>query len=138
MHEPAGSMYSVSDSGWMESTNFQQWFEKIFIPATRGLSKDPPVELFFDGHHSHISLSLIELARTNNVHLICFPPHCTHILQPLDVSVFYPFENFMEEGFERAPNFLMRSHSYKRRFSCPLSPTVGDFVPAKPLDQWIH
>jgi len=60
----------------------------MLVPATKHLSKDLPSTLFFDGHHSHISLSLIELARANKVHLICFPPHCTHILQPLDVSVF--------------------------------------------------
>ena len=35
-----------------------------------------------------MSLKLIEVARSNNVHLICFPPHCTHILQPLDVAIF--------------------------------------------------
>ena len=59
---PAGCMFSVSDSGWMESMNFNQWFEKMFLPATKHLSKDFPIVLFFDGHHSHISLSLIELA----------------------------------------------------------------------------
>ena len=29
----------------------------------------------------------------NNVHLICFPPHCTHIIQPLDMSVFSPVKD---------------------------------------------
>ena len=61
----------------------------MFLPAMH-LSSKLPVVLFFDGHHSHMSISLIELARSNNVHLVCFPPHCTHILQPLDVSVFGP------------------------------------------------
>ena len=54
---PAGCMFSVSDSGWMESGNFQQWLEKMFIPSTKHLATDSPVVLFFDGHHSHISLS---------------------------------------------------------------------------------
>ena len=59
---PAGSLYSVSDSGWMESANFNQWFEKMFIPAVKHLTGNASVVLFFDGHHSHISLELIELA----------------------------------------------------------------------------
>ena len=88
--DPAGCMYSVSDSGWMESANFVQWFEKMFLPATKHVAKKLPVILFFDGHHSHLSIKLIELARAHNVHLFCFPPHCTHILQPLDVAVFGP------------------------------------------------
>lgn len=89
---PAASMFTVSDSGWMEGANFVQWFEKMFLPAVQHLTTKYPVVLFFDGHHSHISLKLIELARSNHVHLICFPPHCTHILQPLDVSVYGPLK----------------------------------------------
>lgn len=86
---PAGAMYSVSDSGWMEGANFLQWFTKMFIPAVSHCS---PVFLFFDGHHSHLTLDLLQLARTNGIHLVCFPPHATHILQPLDLGVFGPMK----------------------------------------------
>ena len=87
---PSGTMYSVSDNGWMESANFLQWFEKMFLPAVRHMS---PVILFFDGHHSHLTLRLIEVVRSSYIHLICFPPHVTHILQPLDVEVFGPLKS---------------------------------------------
>ena len=30
---PAGALYGVSDSGWMEGNNFLRWFEKLFCPA---------------------------------------------------------------------------------------------------------
>ena len=33
-------------------------------------------------------LDVIDLARENDVILFCLPPHTTHALQPLDVSVF--------------------------------------------------
>ena len=88
---PAVSLYSVSDGGWMESANFKQWVEKMFIPAVKYLATKGPVVLFFDGHHYHISLQLIELAR-DNIHLFCLPPHSTHLLKPLDVSVFGPMK----------------------------------------------
>jgi hypothetical protein len=52
-----------------------------------------PVALFFDGHHSHISLELIRKARDNNILLLCLPPNTTHLLQPLDVGVFAPLKN---------------------------------------------
>ena len=87
---PAGSLYSVSESGWMEAANFKQWVEKMFLPAVKHLAEKNPVLLIFDGHHSHISLELIQLARDNNIHLHCLPPHSTHLLQPLDVGVFGP------------------------------------------------
>ena len=51
-----------------------------------------PVILIQDGHGSHVSIELIELARKNDVHLLCLPAHCTHILQPLDVGVFKSFK----------------------------------------------
>ena len=41
--------------------------------------------LIQDGHATHMSIKLIELACTNDVHLLCLP---AHILQPLDVGVY--------------------------------------------------
>ena len=35
-----------------------------------------------------MGLDLVDLCRENNVILFCLPPHTTHALQPLDVSVF--------------------------------------------------
>ena len=43
----------------------------------------------FDGHASHTrNLDVVELARQNNVILLCLPSHTSHRLQPLDVSFF--------------------------------------------------
>ena len=50
--------------------------------------RERPVLLLVDGHKSHMTLELVDLARENNVILFCLPPHTTHALQPLDVSVF--------------------------------------------------
>lgn len=50
-----------------------------------------PILLIYDGHGSHDTLGLIELAQEHNIILFCLPPHTTHKLQPLDVGVFGPF-----------------------------------------------
>ena len=89
---PAGALFGVSESGWMEKANFLDWFKKLFLPSVQHLSLQPGVCLFVDGHYSHMSLDLIKVAKENGVHLICFPPHMTHILQPLDVSVYHPLK----------------------------------------------
>lgn len=78
----------------MERANFLSWFKKLFLPAVQHLSGDPGVILFVDGHHSHLSLELIQVAKVKCVHLVCFPPHMTHILQPLDVSVYHPVKHY--------------------------------------------
>ena len=74
--------------GWINSDLFMKWFEFFLanIPPTR------PVLLIMDGHGTHMSIELIELARSNDVHLLCLPSHTTHILQPLDVGVFKSFK----------------------------------------------
>lgn len=41
-----------------------------------------------DGCSSHISLALIDLAKQNDIDLLCLPSHTTHVLQPLDIGVF--------------------------------------------------
>ena len=78
----------IPDSSWMEGSNFLQWFTKMFVPAVKSMAATASVVLFLDGHHSHISLSLLEEARSNNIHIVCFLPHVIHLTQPLDVSVF--------------------------------------------------
>ncbi|CAD6223960.1 GSCOCG00005411001-RA-CDS, partial [Cotesia congregata] len=62
------------------------WFVKIVQPT-----EERPVLLVLDGHPTHTqNLDVINYARKHHVIIICLPPHCTHRLQPLDVSVIRP------------------------------------------------
>ena len=90
---PAGAYYGVSQSGWMEEANYLIWFERQFYPAVHHLLETGPVILFFDGHFSHMSITLIKKARAFGIHLFCLPPNTTHVLQPLDVGVFGKIQN---------------------------------------------
>ena len=72
----------------MEIPYFQEWFEAIFLKHVNII--EGPKVLIFDGHRSHVTLQIVELARNNDIHFILLPPHSTHILQPVDVSVFKP------------------------------------------------
>jgi hypothetical protein len=75
----------VSKSGWMEIEQFEEWFENVFIKFTKKI--EGPKLLLLDGHASHFSLKIIEIADSNDVHIICMPAHSTHLLQPLVVGV---------------------------------------------------
>lgn len=85
-------LFAASGSGWMEQANFFSWFEKIFVPAVSHLLSTGPVVLFVDSHNSHVSLDLINSARSHGIHLFCFPSHTTGVLQPLDVGVYGPLK----------------------------------------------
>ena len=87
-------MYHVSDNGWITKELFYEWFKMFaeMIPPLR------PVLLVLDGHGSHITIDVIEYARSEEIHLLCLPSHTSHILQPLDVGVFKSFKSFFSKA----------------------------------------
>ena len=48
---------------------FQEWLEEVFIPGTQDVEK--PLALFFDGHASHLSAKVVELAMDSQIDLVC-------------------------------------------------------------------
>lgn len=87
--EYPGMTYSATKNGWMETETFEKYFENNFL---RNIGKDRPVVLIYDGHTSHISVSLIEMAIANDVVIVKLPPHSSHLLQPMDLCVFKPLK----------------------------------------------
>lgn len=54
--------------------------------------------LVLDGHATHTkNINLIDYARENGVILLCFPPHTTHKLQPLDKTFMKPLGAYYAE-----------------------------------------
>lgn len=82
---PDDCLYAKSPNGYMDGELFKNWFLTVFLPNTAHLR---PAFLILDGHGSHLTIDVIDLAREHNVILYCLPPHTTHLLQPLDVAVF--------------------------------------------------
>lgn len=77
-----GTNYATSRNGWMEEPVFYNWLEQKFIPHVKGerAAKNLPDQqalLIFDGHASHYSLRIIDLAMKNKVTLLKLPSHLT-------------------------------------------------------------
>jgi hypothetical protein len=87
---PPLAIGAISDNGWINQDLFVRWLQH-FIDHVHP-TVDRKVLLLLDGHNSHKSLAVIELARDNGVELLCLPPHTTHRLQPLDVTFFGPLK----------------------------------------------
>jgi hypothetical protein len=93
---PPGSIFAFHKSGWIQMDMFTTWF-KHFINYVKPSAEDP-VLLVLDGHFSHTrNLEVVLLARDSFVTIVCLPPHCSHKLQPLDVSFMRPFKNYYNE-----------------------------------------
>ena len=87
-----GTFYAVSDSGWMMTSIFENWF-KLFTKTV----KVRPILLLYDGHMTHTSLNTMQLAIKEGISLVKLPAHCTDLLQPLDVCCFNPLKSYYEE-----------------------------------------
>ena len=70
------------------------------IPPSR------PVLLLKDGHTSHNSIEVINLARANNMNILCLLAHTTNVLQLLDVGGFKSFKSH----FSKACSKYMSQH----------------------------
>lgn len=55
-----------------------------------------------DGYGSHLTYEFIEYATKNNILLHTFPPHFTHILQPLVAVVFQPYKHYHSKAVSQA------------------------------------
>ncbi|XP_060594276.1 uncharacterized protein LOC132748679 [Ruditapes philippinarum] len=78
----AGADGDVSESGWSNSQIFCNYIQEHlikFLPPR----DDDDILLLYDGH---ITKPIIEWAKSHHIHLFVLPPHCSHLLQPLDVS----------------------------------------------------
>ncbi|XP_065645803.1 uncharacterized protein LOC136076256 [Hydra vulgaris] len=89
---PTGSIGLCNKSGWVTSENFLVAMKHFIFHAKP--SVEHPVLSLLDNHKSHISFETIRFAKENSLILLTFPSHCSHRLQPLDVSVFGPFKSY--------------------------------------------
>ncbi|KAK7473594.1 hypothetical protein BaRGS_00035141 [Batillaria attramentaria] len=102
---PPGTGFAVQDKGWMDKDTFCLWLEH-FISNTKP-SKMLPVLLVPDGHVSHTgNLRAVELPAEHGAVMLSLPPHCSHCMQPLDLTYFKPLSTY----FNQAVDKFMRTH----------------------------
>ena len=91
-----GASRTVRETGWSNSTVFRKYLEEHFMKYVQGRDPSEPLLLLYDSHKSHVSLGLIDWAKELNLILFVLPPHTSHILQPLDVGCFGPFQKIYD------------------------------------------
>ncbi|KAJ8880413.1 hypothetical protein PR048_016882 [Dryococelus australis] len=77
----------------METEVFIIFFKIIFLAR---IYTERPFLVICDGHKTHVSLRLIEIARKENVTILILPPHSSYILQPLDLCVMKSLKTLAE------------------------------------------
>ena len=91
----------VSPNGWISSDCFFGWMANLLIPYLESKNVEFPIIIFMDGHTSHVNVAVSEFCREKKVILFCFPPHASHLMQPLDVSVFGPLKKAWNSSLDK-------------------------------------
>lgn len=85
----------------MTSVSFYEYVANVFISYLREKEIELPIVLFLDGHKSHLTMHLSELCREHGTIVIALVPNTAHMLQPLDVAVFYPLKQNWRQMVEK-------------------------------------
>jgi len=86
---PAGTLFTAQKSGWIDKDLYLKWFTELFL---KQIPQERPVLLLVDGHKAHVTQEVIEAATRNRISIFCLPAHASHLLQPLDLSLFGPLK----------------------------------------------
>lgn len=120
---PPGTIGAANLSGWSNEEKFLEYMNH-FIKHVKP-SKENPVLVVFDNHESHISIPVIELAKSHGIVLLTIPPHTSHKLQPLDCTVFGPYKTY----YNQAANEWMLQNPSKPISLYQVSEIVGNAYP---------
>jgi hypothetical protein len=90
----------TTPKGYIDDVTAQDFFDH-FEKYTRPQSQRGKRLLLLDGCESHFTKDIFQKAEVTGVILYPFPPHLTHILQPLDVGIFSAYKHWHQEILQR-------------------------------------
>ena len=134
--QPVGH-FITSQNGWTTDDIGYEWLTTIFNRHTREKARNGRDYrlLYLDGHSSHLNMRFIEFCDANKILLMAYPPHSTHRLQPLDVSLFNPLANFYSQNLD---TWLRTSHGIcsmsKRHFWSLFKPAFDAAFTSKNIE----
>ncbi|KAL4092450.1 hypothetical protein QTP88_026951 [Uroleucon formosanum] len=105
---PIGAVYECSKKGWINEELFIVWL-KHFVKITCA-TPDNPILLLLDNHSSHCTLASFEYCRENGIVMSSFPPHKSHKLQPLDLTVF----GSLKKSYSNQCDLFLRNNNHEK------------------------
>jgi len=88
-----------SETGWMTSETFYMYIANIFYQWCLQNEIEFPVELYVDGHSSHLTMALSDFYCQHGIELIALFSNATYFMQPMDVALFHPLKVAIEMLF---------------------------------------
>lgn len=117
---PVGTIGCASPNGWIDAEIFLKWLHH-FISHVKPSPTDKHL-LVLDGHCSHKTMQVIDLARENGIDILVLPPHTTHRLQPLDTVFYKP----LSDNYNKAADQWMLTNPGRRISFYEVASLFGD------------
>lgn len=95
---PAGCIGTANPTGWSNEAAFLKFLDH-FLSFVKCSREDRAI-LVLDNHETHLSPEALDKASNNGLVMITFPPHTSHKLQPLDISVYGPLKCYYNQAVE--------------------------------------
>jgi len=105
--------FESGPSGWITSAIMLRVIRNVFIPGVarrRGAKTEEPALLLWDGHTAHETAEIVKVLAECNIGSKLFVPHASHILQPLDLTIFRSFKASLRQIFVPSP-FSLSLHT---------------------------
>jgi hypothetical protein len=85
---------AMARKAWMSGPLFYAWLSHFIARIRESFDLSPTSRhlLVLDGHNSHVTLEVIHKVAQVGIDMVTLPSHISHVLQPLDVSIFAPFK----------------------------------------------
>ncbi|BDA42739.1 probable Jerky protein homolog-like at N-terminal half [Coccomyxa sp. Obi] len=94
--------FVTQESAYMTSDIFTMYMRDLLLPETAELrSNGKGILLLLDNFGAHLDPRVLQMAVDNGIHMLAFPPHSTHLLQPLDVGIMQPLKHLYTQAFSR-------------------------------------
>ena len=93
--------FAVSENGWSSHALGLNWLKTVFDRYTKEKAGRGRRLLIIDGHSSHVNLKFLNIYDQLRILILILPPHSTHRLQPLDVSLFRPLARYYTNGLNK-------------------------------------
>jgi DDE superfamily endonuclease/Tc5 transposase DNA-binding domain len=112
--EAQGHRFYTSPKGWSSGSLAISWLKDVFIPHTKPSNPNDWRLLICDGHGSHATPEFRYICFENRIQVLYLTPHSSHLLQPLDISVFGPLKHFWKQGISILSIYLPSTPICKR------------------------
>ncbi|KAF2839983.1 DDE-domain-containing protein [Patellaria atrata CBS 101060] len=118
--------FASSPTCWTNNHLGMEWLTNVFEPQTKAKARQARDWrlLLVDGHGSHLTLPFVDYCIKHRIILANFPPHSTHKLQPLDVSLLSPLSTYYRQELDK-----LKSHS-EGRYTVTKRDFIRLFLPA--------